>query len=57
MSRNTFELRRTILLCVAIVYGCKIMRSQSQRIKGTLLKSSFADVMKIVQMVVNTTRE
>lgn len=49
---RTFQLRKTILLATAIVYGCKIVRSDSRRINASLLRSSFNDVMKIVKLIV-----
>lgn len=51
-----FELRKALVIAVAIVYGCKIIRSGSQRINKSLINSSVNDVLKIMKLVIAGTR-
>lgn len=55
-STTMFELRKALVIAVAIVYGCKIIRSGSQRINKSLINSSVNDVLKIMKLVIAGTR-
>ena len=57
MANSNFELRKTILVAPAIIYGCKLLRSDSKRINRTLIRSSFNDTMYIMSLIAGETRK
>jgi hypothetical protein len=54
---NKFELRKTLLLAVAIVYGCKLIRSTARNSSQLLLRSSVKDVVQIMKLIASETRQ